>query len=237
MSSVETIIDSFVAEYELDSEIKEPIIDLINQCMNACCRQLLSEKIPDTPVAATKTKSQKVLKADKIEDPSTVESREELHNCTTGILNQFCKDSGLKVGGNKAVIMDRVWRHLQGTSSDEDKSSRTKTKASKKVDEKHACSGCNSKGAPCGVAGTGEFEGRWFCWRHITDATSSTKPEPEPEIVPDKPKSKAKAKTVAKVESEPESESETVPEKAKPKPKTRMTKAQFIESELVTDEE
>ena len=247
MTSIENIIDSFIAENELDSEIKEPIIDLINQCMNGICRQILSDKIPETPVAAvTKTKSQKVLKADKIEDPSAVESREELHNCTTGILNQFCKDSGLKVGGNKAVIIDRVWRHLQGTSSDEDKSSRSKTKVNKKVSEKHACSGCNSKGIPCGVAGTEQVEDNWFCWRHRDDAVEFLKKTPseiEPEIetkVVVKPKvlKKTQAKVGSEVESENESEVVVKPTKPKEtKVAKKVTKASFVAAELMTDEE
>jgi len=230
MTSIETIIDSFIAEHELVDEIKEPIIDLINQCMNGICRQLLSEKIPEaTGAVVTKSKSQKVLKADKIEDPSTVESREELHNCTTGILNQFCKDSGLKVGGNKAVIMDRVWRHLQGTSSDEDKSSRSKTKVSKKVTEKHACCGFNSKGAPCGLAANEQSGEKWFCFRHIVDVSETLK-------------SKAESKVEPKVESEDEDEPEITPVKVvktKTVAKTtkKVSKAAFIASELVTDDE
>jgi hypothetical protein len=207
MASIEKIIDNFIVEYNLDTdEVKEPIIALVNKCIEGLFKHMFSEQFPET---APKTKTQKVLKADKIEDPSTVETRDELHNCTTGVLNQFCKEQEIKVGGNKAALVERVWRFLQGETTDDDKSARTKPKSSKKNTEKHVCSGCNAKGAPCGVGGTEEREGLWFCWRHISEcneiiAQKKGSKEPEPEITPveknEKPKPKKSKAKAAKQE-------------------------------------
>jgi hypothetical protein len=167
MASIESRIDAFIAKHNLDStEIKDPICALITDAMGDLFKHVFNQAVPDSGT----TKAKKVLKAEKIEDPSSVENQEDLRNCTTGVLNQFCKDHGLKVGGNKKEIMDRVWRHIQGESSDEDKSSRGKAKTEKKTAEKFACSGCNIAGTPCGSSGT-EAHGEYhFCWRHATDA-------------------------------------------------------------------
>jgi hypothetical protein len=167
MASIESRIDAFIAKHSLNSaEIKDPICALITDAMSDLFKHVFNQTVPDSGT----TKAKKVLKAEKIEDPSSVENQEDLRNCTTGVLNQFCKDHGLKVGGNKKEIMDRVWRHIQGESSDEDKSSRSKVKAEKKVAEKFPCSGCNISGTPCGSSGT-EAHGEYhFCWRHSTDA-------------------------------------------------------------------
>ena len=209
MSSIEMIIDSFITEQKLDPKIKLPMIDCYQLCISTAAKLLISEIPTETE---TKTKAVKVLKADKIEDPSTVQSLEELRNCTTGILNQFCKDNFLKVGGNKKEIMDRVWRHLQGSGSDEDKSSRSKPKKEKKKDEKHECSGCNAKGAPCAVNGTEQHGQYWFCWRHITEAdqflnkkVAATSSSAKEEAVT----SKKSVKKMVKQIEEPELETET----------------------------
>jgi len=163
MSSIESRIDEFIAFHEIDPEMKDDISELITGCMSDLFKQVFSQPVPESA-----TKAKKVLKAEKVEDPATCETLEDLRNCTTGVLNQFCKGHNLKVGGNKKELMDRVWRHLQGESSDQD--SVKKPKAEKVVPEKNVCSGNNIAGAPCGVPGTEEFEGYHFCWRHITDA-------------------------------------------------------------------
>jgi hypothetical protein len=190
MASIESRIDAFITEHELETSIKDELCVLVTGCMGDLFKHVFTEPVPE----ATKTK--KVLKSEKIEDPTTCETLEELRNCTTGVLNEFCKSHGLKIGGNKKEIMERVWRHIQGESSDDDKSSRSKPKAAKKTVEKHVCGGTNLAGVPCGSAATEEFEGCHFCWHHIKDAqkfvnaqntTKPKKPEPkktEPEIVP-----------------------------------------------------
>ena len=196
MASIESYIDEFIVEHELDSEsVKEPLTDLINKVNAALFRHLYSEQIPENATPAKKPVSNKAKKDDKIEDPTLCEKLEDLRNCTTGILNQYCKDQGLKVGGNKKELMDRVWRHLQGTDSDDDKSPRSKPKKVKVVPEKHVCFGCNAKGAPCAMAATEEFDEHWFCWRHIKEAAEIIEKKPEPaEIEPAKAEVKAEAK-------------------------------------------
>jgi hypothetical protein len=164
---MEELIDAFITEHEIDTDLKGPLCECFSACMGALAKHIMDKPIPDSEVKATK--SQKVLKADKIDDPSGVQSIDELKNCTTGVLNEFCRKNSLKIGGNKKDLMDRVWRHLQGTGSDEDKSSRGKPKKEKSVTEKHECSGCNAKGAPCAVSGSEAYKGHWFCWRHILD--------------------------------------------------------------------
>jgi hypothetical protein len=221
MASIENIIDTFIEEHALDTdEMKEPIIDLVNKCIEGIFKHIFSEKIPEQSAPA-KTKTQKVLKADKIEDPTTVESKDELNNCTTGVLNQFCKDNEIKVGGNKAVLVDRVWRFLQGELSDDDKSSRTKPKTSKKGAEQHQCCGENAKGLPCGVAASKEHNEMWFCWRHITEAD---------EIIAAKGgKSETKSETKAGAKAEAKAE-------AKAKPTNSKKKTKKVEEELVEEE-
>ena len=166
-ASIETRVDAFIQEHELDTDIKEDVQNLVIGCIEDMFKTLFNVPIP---VQEDPKKTKKVLKADKIEDPATVESIEELRNCTTGILNQYCRDHNLKIGGNKKEIMDRVWRHIQGESSDEDKSSRGKPKKEKRIAEKHVCSGFKLDGTPCQISGTEEKDGCFFCYKHIADA-------------------------------------------------------------------
>jgi hypothetical protein len=196
MASIESRIDTFIAEHEIDPLMKDDICALVTGCMEDLFKHVFNQPLPETE---TKTKAKKVLKADKVEDPATCETFEELRNCTTGVLNQFCKDKGLKMGGTKKDIMDRVWRHIQGESSDEDKSTRGKGKATKVVPEKHACSGTNSSGTACGSSGTEEAGGCYFCWRHITDAQKfvDAMADSKPVVAPAKPKSAKVAKAPA----------------------------------------
>ena len=227
MASMDVFINEFIIEYELDPEIKTPICELFGKCVEALAKHLMKESIPESDV---KTKATKVLKADKIEDPTTCESFEQLNNCSTGVLNQFLGDSGLKKGGNKKELKDRVWRFLQGTGSDEDKSPRNKPKAVKKVAEKHACYGCNAKGAPCSVAGTEEFSDQWFCWRHISDAEEFMKKKVNTD---DGESSEVKAKVVASKEPKVVSKKPVV--KADKKTSKKKGKEVELEEELVEE--
>ena len=166
MASIESRIETFITEHELDPDMKDEICVLVTGCMEDLFKHVFNQPVPE----AENKKAKKVLKADKIEDPASCENYEDLRNCTTGVLNQFCKDRSLKVGGNKKEIMDRVWRHIQGESSDDDKSSRGKPKKDKKIVEKHVCSGTKASGEPCAISATEEFGDCYFCHRHITDA-------------------------------------------------------------------
>ncbi len=76
--------------------------------------------------SAVPEKAKRVLKAEKIEDPATCETQEQLGFCTVIALNQFCKDYVLRKGGSKKELIDRIWRHLQGESTDDDQGRKTK---------------------------------------------------------------------------------------------------------------
>ena len=179
-ASIETRIDDFLETNDLGIDLKDDIQQLVVGCIEDMFKHLFNTPLP----AAAAAKTSKVLKADKLEDPATAEKLDDLRNCTTGILNQYCKDHNLKVGGNKKELMDRVWRHIQGETSDDDKSSRNKPKKEKVVPVKHVCSGFNNKGDVCGTSGTEEHSGHWFCFRHIIHAdkfiAKMTEAAPEP---------------------------------------------------------
>jgi ribosomal protein L44E len=238
MASIDSIVDAFITENGLDAaKIKLPLQGLVNKCFEGVFKHIYNAPIPETG-SSSKPKAQKVLKADRIEDPATCETRDELLHCTTAALAAYCKKRSLKVGGNKTDVVDRVWRDIQGTGSEEDKSPRNKAKATKKVAEKHQCSGCNAKGEMCAVVGTECFPDTdyWFCWRHIVDAAEfvaklddPNQPKPK-ERAPKPPKAakaeaKPKKKSKAKAESELESESETEPEPVKKKSSKPKAKA------------
>ena len=229
MASIESRIDSFLSAHNIDISLKDDICALVTGCMEDVFNHVFNQPVPE----AVSKKTKKVLKAEKIEDPATCTEFDDLRNCTTGVLNQFCKEHNLKIGGNKKEIMDRVWRHIQGETSDDDKSSRSKSKTEKKVPEKHTCCGTNSAGAPCGVAGTEDFEGYHFCWRHITDAQKFiNKPSETTEPVVEK-----KKKSVEKKNKSVESNSDS---DTKPAPKSRaktVSKKKTPEPELVTEDE
>jgi hypothetical protein len=212
---MELRIENFITEHELDPDMKDELSNLVSGCLDDLYKHLYNQPVPQSQTA---TKAKKVLKSEKVEDPATCETLDDLRNCTTGVLNQFCKEHGLKVGGNKKEIMDRVWRHMQGNGSDEDKSTRNKPKAEKKVPEKHACSGTNVAGVPCGVSATEEFGGCHFCWRHITDAQKfidAIAPEPV-------------AKTKAKVPKAKEAKPKAVKAEAKAEPAAKPARAKFV---------
>jgi len=167
MSTINDRIDMFITTNKLvdTPDFRTALGDFVSGCWQDHFKICMGESIPDD-----KTSAKKIAKADKIEDPSECKDRDDLRNCTSGVLNEFCKKHGLRVGGNKKEIMDRVWRHLQGNNSEEDISPRTKLKKEKKISEKHDCYGCTSKGTPCAVAATVEVDGCWFCWRHEESA-------------------------------------------------------------------
>ena len=144
--------------------------------------------------------------------------------------------------------MDRVWRHLQGNNSEDDISPRGKPKKEKKVNEKHSCYGCTSKGTPCAAAATVEVDDHWFCWRHEESAA---------EIIASKETAKPAAKSAVKetekigkkgkkADSDSESGSKKVVKKKKvakkpepePEPESESEpEDEAEESQLETDEE
>jgi len=204
MASVNTRIAKFIADNNLDESISDNLTELVHNCFGDLA-VLVAKQVKST-TASEKTKA-KVPKDDKLENPLDAESHDDLRRCTTVTLNEFCKNNGLKVGGNKKDIIDRAWRFIQGEELPEDKSPRSKPKKLVAKSEKHQCCGSNSKGVACGTSATEQCDGKWFCWRHITDANeiialgqlvsesesdsgSEHSSEPEPEPVK-KPKRKA----------------------------------------------
>ena len=213
MSTINDRIVAFITKHGLEDtdKIRDEIADFVSGCWKDHFKFCVNETVP-----AEEKVSKKVSKENKIEDPSECQERDDLRNCTSGTLNEYCKKNGLRIGGNKKEIMDRVWRHLQGNNSEEDISPRNKPKKEKKESVKHDCYGCTSKGTPCAVAATVEVDGQWFCWRHEETAgeiiknklASSEKKSKTPEKTTEKKVAKKSKKPVVKESSEEESEQE-----------------------------
>ena len=218
MSTINDRTDAFIAKHDLPDtdEFRNFLGDFVSGCWGDHFKIVSGETIPDD-----KKSSAKVSKADKIDDPTDCKERDDLRNCTAGTLNEFSKTNGLRVGGNKKEIMDRVWRFLQGNNSEEDISPRTKPKKEKKINEKHDCYGCTSKGTPCAVAATVEIDNYWFCWRHEETAA---------EIIESKESKPVEKKPVEKklVEKKP---IEKKPVEKKPVEKKPVEKKKKVELE------
>jgi hypothetical protein len=176
MANMDSYLSAFIAENELDESLKEKLIELINRSFGDYVAHLSKDWYStDTPVSNgknDKTGSIKANKADRLDNPLDAESQDDLRRCTSVVLNEFCKNQDLKQGGNKKNLIERVWRYVQGDTSDEDKKARTKSKKSESKNEKIQCFACNSKGVPCGTGASEEHNGKWFCWRHISEAES-----------------------------------------------------------------
>jgi len=170
MANMEAIIDEYLTANGIDESGKDSLVNLVNQCFTCYVEHMAKEWIVSKPTKATKPA--KATKADKMDNPINAEKQDDLNRCTSQTLNEFCKNNGLKQGGNKKEIISRVWRLIQGEMLEDDQSPRSKTKKTPAKQEKHQCFGCNAKGAPCGSAASEEYEGHWFCWRHIADAQS-----------------------------------------------------------------
>ena len=170
---MEDRIDSFIAENGLDENAKDAVIELVNGCFTDYIAHMAAEWLKN-PVDNKSKKNITKSKKAKLEDPTVAQSIDDLMNCTTAILTEYCKNNKLKVGGTKTDLSGRVWRHIQGESSDEDTKNTKKaskdSKDSKSKKEIHSCFACNSKGAPCGLSATEEYSGHWFCFHHIDNA-------------------------------------------------------------------
>jgi len=206
---MENRIDSFIAENGLDENAKDAVIELVNGCftdyISHMSKEWLKNPVDNKSKSSKNTKSKKT----KLEDPSVAESIDDLMNCTTAILTEYCKNNNLKVGGTKTELSGRVWRHIQGESSDDDTKNTKKSKDSSKSKTKkevHSCFACNSKGAPCGLSATEEYSGHWFCFHHIDNAeelisvkkSSESEPEPTTKTTKTTKTSKTKKSTKSK---------------------------------------
>jgi len=168
----------------------------------------------DAPAPAKKSATTKktVSKVEKLENAADAESLEQLIStaCNTALLNDYCRENGLRIGGKKAEVAGRVWRHLQGESQDDDISPRSKPKKAPKKKESHQCFACNAKGQPCGLAADNQHEGEWFCFRHIDSAdeiiekknTPPPKAKASPKVVSKKPAASLKKKAEPQLELE-----------------------------------
>ena len=167
MNTMTSRIEKFINEHKLDSDLKEEIEKLVKRCIGD-----LYEHVKDVPVQVPVKE-----KSEKLDDPTIAQERDDLRNCKKEVLNTFCKENGLRVGGTKKEVIDRVWRHIQDESTDEDISPRSeKKKKEKKVVEKHTCSGCTSKGTPCKLDAEDEMIcGKFYCWRHAKEAIQERK--------------------------------------------------------------
>jgi hypothetical protein len=199
MSTINDRIDAFIAKFDLKdtTEFREGLGDFVAGCWEDHFKICMDEKIPHNQKSGGGGGNGKVTKSDKIEDPSECKEIDDLRNCTSATLDEYCKTHGLRIGGTKKEKMDRVWRHLQGNNSDSDISPRGKAKKEKKVAEKHSCYGCTSKGTPCAVVATVEVDGQWFCWRHEETAAEIIAKKGGPS---EKPKAAAKKEKIVSSE-------------------------------------
>jgi hypothetical protein len=239
---MDSIVDSFLNEYSLtDPGAKDSLIEVINSCFKVYA-QYMSKELLDSNTPKESQKKPKEPKKPKkesgvaaLENPADATSLSQLEECTVQVLSKFCKEHSLKVGGKKESLSLRVWRFLQGETSDEDRSSvkgskdsSKESKESKKnpktpknsIDPCFACQGMTKSGTQCILAGTKELaEGQWYCFRHYpkpleeeesgdsTDSSGSTNPKKEPKESKNTKKTAAKKpKKVVQLDSEPESE-------------------------------
>ena len=206
MSAMESIVDTYLANHGLadNEDAKEQLIVVINDCFKAYVDHMHHEFLttPAPAVSAktsTKTAASSKPAAAAVSAPDECTTKEQLTKCTITTLTTFCKERQLKVGGKKDEVVDRVWRHLQGESSDEDhnpKSRKTATTAGttdaaaktkrpttnggvrRAVTIHHGCEGTTKTGKPCVLEGTlcnptqGGGE-QWFCWRHTPTTTEA----------------------------------------------------------------
>ena len=133
---MDSIVDTFLEKYSLaaDPGAKDSMIDTINSCFKVYAEYMSKDLLTDKKVnkAAKAAKADKADKAEKpaktakaerkvLENPAEATSMDALNGCTIQILAKWCKDHEMKVGGKKEEVVARVWRHLQGETSDEDK--------------------------------------------------------------------------------------------------------------------
>ena len=201
MSAMIALFEKFIAKHDLEISTDD---------LDGLCKQVLVMMYDNTKEVPSATKE----KSEKLEDPSKAEERDDLRNCTKEVLNAFCKENGLRVGGSKTEVMDRVWRCLQDESDEDDISPRAKAKEKKeKKIVKHDCCGKTAKGTPCLVNGTEIINGKCYCWRHAKDISTSSKgsskadSDSDEEEEEEKPKKKViKKKVVVKEDSDEEEE-------------------------------
>jgi len=233
-ATLEMCIDSFISNHGLEESIKDNLCELVSECFGLMFKHLLDVPVPVAAEPVKPVSKKSTVKVEKIEDISSVETQDQLRNCTSACLNEYCKENNLKVGGNKVAVMERVWKFLQGTCSDEDKSRVAKPKKVKEPIVHHMCEGTNSKGLPCATGANESCDGYWFCWRCISHSKEiiEKKYNPNVEVEPEEPEippvidNKVPAKVAKKKVSDDEEE--------KPKVAKKKSNKKF-ETELVSE--
>ena len=129
MANMEIRINEFLSTNEIDENVKDSLVDLINSCFADYVTHMSTEWLSAAVPVAKKAPAKTVKKAEKCDDPTECESEAELNlRCTSAILDGYCRTHKLRVGGEggKATRVARVWRHIQGTSDEDDFSPRGK---------------------------------------------------------------------------------------------------------------
>ena len=164
-TTMESRIKKFLKEKDLDEELADDFINLTKDLFGDLFKHLVGEEIPS---ASKKTSSEKKVKLEISDLVEGVELSDlKGTGCTSAVLDDYIKKNGLKTGGTKVEKAEKVFRHIEGNPLPEDLSPKTKAKEPKAKKEHHVCCGKTGKGTSCGTAATEEYEGHWFCWRHI----------------------------------------------------------------------
>ena len=198
MANIETRVNKFIADNGIDESFKDELINFVNGCFTDYVSNISKNWLKSTVVTK---RPEKVSKKDKLEDPSDATTIDDLNNCTSVILNEYCKKNSIKVGGNKKEIKERVWKHLQGEPTDSSVVSKKSSGTKKGKNIAHACIANNNSGNPCGLSASQQFGGEWFCFKHIDNAEqiiarSIAEKEPEGQDSGDESESETKQKVI-----------------------------------------
>jgi len=231
MANIESRVNKFITDNEIDESFKDELIQFVNGCFTDYVSNISKHWLGSTINGNKVNKSEKVSKSSKLENPSDAKTIDDLNNCTSVILNEYCKKNGIKVGGNKKEIKERIWSHLQGESTESSVVTKKTGNTKKSKNIAHACIGSTLSGKPCGLSATEQFAGEWFCFKHINIAGSiiaKTIAENEP--------SSSTGINTGNNSSDPDSESESEVEQKVIKIK-KSKKICNIMSEIELDEE
>ena len=197
-TTMESRIKKFLKEKELDEDLCEDFVNLTKDLFGDLFKHLVGEKIPSVSKKSSEKKA-------KLEIDDLVEGIElsdlKGTSCTSAVLDDYIKKNGLRASGTKAEKAERVYRHISEESLPDDLSPKNKPKEPKAKKVYHDCCGRTSKGTACATAATEEYQGHWFCWRHI-----DTKDEFIDALSTKSPKTKKKVAKKVVEESEEEEE-------------------------------
>jgi len=200
-ATMESRIKNFLKKKDLDEDLCEDFINLTKDLFGDLFKHLAGEQIPSASKKSSSESKKKKLEIDDLVEGDV--SIEELKGtaCTSAVLDDYIKKNGLRASGTKAEKAERVYRHISEESLPDDMSPKNKTKEPKAKKVHHDCCGRTSKGIACSTSATEEYEGHWFCWRHI-----DTKDEIIDALSTKSPKTKKKIAKKVVEESEEEEE-------------------------------